>query len=318
MTWTTIVAIVLSALLCASSGSADDLENIPAGTPSPAGDQASPPATLETPEQLAERMRQYLVGLDKLRVESEQRVSYLRLENMPAEALPDGPPRDARKAMEMFPDRVQFVDVRIVADMTHDAYTVTMWRGDEERPISIVTLAPRDGVPYVTERQWYPVLNDYRELSRPSPLPYGYEEPAIQSCMFSSIDDRVCATAEFFTTWQGQSAAGEWLDRIVAWGDFVPDAKAKQAACVRLHRPVYAGERMNGNGYSSCDQFFLVRSGPPLLQEWIDELAALRFDTSVFRYMIVERRYRYFTDESDTGQSPRADAEPQLEKEKSE
>jgi hypothetical protein len=315
MTWTTIVAVVLSALLSASGAGADEVENSQAPL---AGGEAGTSAVAETPEQLAERMRVYLAGLKKLRVESEQRVSYLRLENMPPEALPDGPPRDARKAMEMFADRVVSVDVRIVAEMTHDSYTVTMWRGDEERPISVVTLAPKDGVPYVTERQWYPVLNDYRELSRPSPHPYGYGEPAIQSCLFSSIDDRVCATAEFFTTWLGESAAGKWLDRIVARGKFVPDGEAEAAGYVRLHRPVYAGERMNGDGYSSCDQFFFVRSDPPLLQEWIDELAALRFDTSVFRYMLVERRYRYFTYDNEANEAPGTDSESLSEKEKPE
>jgi len=316
MTWTTIVAIVLSALLSASAAGADEVENTPAPPASTLAGEASTETTAETPKQLAERMRKYLVGLDKLRVESEQRVSYLRLENMPPEALPDGPPRDARAAMEMFPDRVVSVDVRIVADMTHDGYTVTMWRGEEERPISIVTLAPKDGVPYVTERQWYPVLNDYRELSRPSPHPFGYDDPAIQSGLFSSIDDRVCATAEFFRTWLGESVVGEGHHEIVGWANIIRDAEAQQAGCIRLHRPVY--EDNEQNKYLKSDQYFLVRSEPPLLREWSSNKVALHFDRHLFKYMIVERRYRYFTDESDTGQSPRADAEPQLENEKSE
>jgi hypothetical protein len=311
MTWTTIVAVVLSALLSASGAGADEVENSQAPL---AGGEAGTSAVAETPEQLAERMRVYLAGLKKLRVESEQRVSYLRLENMPPEALPDGPPRDARKAMEMFADRVVSVDVRIVAEMTHDSYTVTMWRGDEERPISVVTLAPKDGVPYVTERQWYPVLNDYRELSRPSPHPYGYGEPAIQSCLFSSIDDRVCATAEFFTTWLGESAAGKWLDRIVARGKFLPDGEAELAGCVRLHRPVY--EREDESRYLSSNQYFRVRLEPPLLDEWNSEKVAVHFDTAIFKYMIVERRYRYATDGNETEEARGTDSESLSEKEK--
>jgi hypothetical protein len=164
--------------------------------------QAAAVPARDDPAELAARMRAYLAGLDELTVDSRQRVSYLNLDDLTPEELA-APEKNAVKAMQMHPDKVVSVDVRIHAEMTPDSFTVTVWRGNEERPVAINSLALRDGVPFITERQWHLILGDYREVSYPSPHPYGYDDATLESVLFGEIPSRVCATAEFFRTWLG-------------------------------------------------------------------------------------------------------------------
>ncbi len=278
--------------------------------PSKACASSEPAVAAETevadePKEIAARFREYLAGLDKLRVESKQRISYLKLEKMPQEAdslekLADAPERDARKAMEKYADQIVSVDVKIIADMTRDSYTVTMWKGQDPRPISIVTLGEQHGVPYITERQWYPILDDYREVSYPSPRASGYDDPALHSVMFSEIESRVCVTAEFFHTWLGDSIQAEMFERNIESAVIVDEAPVEvDANAIRLHRNVY--EKENDNAYRSSNQFFLVDSGSAELSAWRTELVSLDFDKPKYNYMIVERNYSYSTDLTESG-----------------
>jgi hypothetical protein len=245
----------------------------------------------EDPTELAARMRACLAGLDELTVDSRQRVSYLNLDDLTPEELA-APEKNAVRAMQMHPDKVVSVDVRIHAEMTPDSFTVTVWRGNEERPIAINSMAVRDGVPYITERQWHPILGDYREVSYPSPHAYGYDDATVQSVLFENIHSTVCATAEFFHTWLADTGQADTFEQIIAEAKII-HAPLETAApgSLRLHRRPYKGDREGG--FSSCDQYFMLSLEPPLLLEWSDELVALKYDKSVFAYMTVERTYSY-------------------------
>lgn len=246
------------------------------------------------PAELAEKFRTSLASLDRLEVRSEQRVSYLRREIDPErDDGGQGPQRSALAAIADHKDEVAAVDVRIWATMTRDSYLVRMWKGEMSQPVTEVSLTVDDGVPTIVERQWYPVLDDYRTTKYPSPHRCGYDDPTLPSSLFEELKTNVCATAEFFQRWLGDdSNEADGLRDIVALATLVPvqaeTYRGKRA--YRLKRQPY--ERDEPELYRSGLQTFWIDAESYLLVGWRSENVSIHHDDYA-AYLVVERHYDY-------------------------
>lgn len=247
-----------------------------------------------TPTELAEKFRSSLASLDNLEVRSEQRVSYLRRKIDPErDDGGRGPQRSALAAIADHKDEVAAVDVRIWASMTRDSYLVKMWKGEMSQPVTEVSLTVDEGVPTIVERQWYPVLDDYRTAKYPSPHRCGYDDPRLPSSLFDGLTTNVCATAEFFQRWLGDdSNEADGLKKIVARATLVPvQAETYRGKrTYRLKRQVY--ERDEPELYRSGLQTFWIDAESYLLVGWRSENVSIQYDDHA-GYLVVERHYDY-------------------------
>lgn len=249
-----------------------------------------------TPAVLAEKLRTSLASLEHLDVRAEQRVSYL-CRGTDAGGGDDGrgPQLNAMVAIADHKDEVLAVDVRISASMTRDSYVVKMWKGEMSQPITEVFLTTDDAVPTIVERQWYPVLDDYRTAKYVSPHRTGYDDPVLQSCLFQELETSVCATAEFFHTWLGDdSYQADAFQQIVALATLVPAQSEmyQGRSTYRVVRQAY--ERDEPELYRSNLQTFWIDSESYLLVGWRTELVDIQYDDHA-AYQVVERHYDYPT-----------------------
>lgn len=256
-----------------------------------------------TPAALAEKLRTRLASLEHLDVRAEQRVSYLRREIDPQRGdAGQGPQRNALAAIADHKDEVAAVDVRISASMTRDSYLVKIWKSEMSQPVTEVLLTTDDGVPTIVERQWYPVLDDYRTAKYASPYRTGYDDPALQSCLFQELETSVCATAEFFHTWLGDDTyQADSFQQIVALATLVPvEAETYRGKrTYRLKRQAYQIDEPER--YLSCFQTFWIDAESYLLVGWRTELVDIQYDDHA-AYQVVERHYDYPTPTVEPGE----------------
>lgn len=246
-------------------------------------------AAAPTCEEVADRFLARLDQIDRLTVVSEQQVSYL---TRPLSKDDPSPSKDAYSAITTANRDVATVSLRITASMTRQGYDVKMWRSDIQQPVTELTLAPVDGFPTVTERQWYPVLNQYRTATYPSPSDSGIGDYAHQSCMFDALRTRVCATAEFLNNWLGgrQSFQPDAFHIMMGKATLAGMENIGEHSCYRLFEPVY--EDSLEDKYLSRKNTFWVDSDSQMLVRWRIEYVSIRYGESA-SYQLIDATYEY-------------------------
>lgn len=225
------------------------------------------------PAEIAGRFRDTLSRLDRLAVVATQQVSLVRhalsddesdapLETNALQAIADG------KAVES-------VEVKVAASMTRESFEVKMWKSGLLHPALELSLVLNDGTPTVTERHWYPVWNRYREVAYSSPHPAGIDSLAVQSSLFNELKSTVCATAEFFHTWLGDSPQADDLQSAIGQSTSAVSELLNGERVYRLTRPVY--ERELPQHYRSRRDTFWVSAESNLLVRWRKELIDMNY-----------------------------------------
>ena len=145
-------------------------------------------------------------------------------------------------------------------------------------------------MPTITERQWYPVWNKYREAVYPAPQPDGITDWGIQPCLFDEIKIYVCASAEFFKTWLGASWQADSFKSMLAESTHVEMCEYQGEAAFCLTRPCH--EKQEANRYRSRVDTFWITQDKQRLLGWRSEGVDIRYGEFV-GYLVVDRHYNY-------------------------
>lgn len=258
------------------------------GAPIALGSNNEPePKEPPEPKDIADQFRARLANTRALTVESKQRISTVK--RTLASTTIETSERDAEAAMAG-KDDVTRVNVRINAEMTKNSFHIKMWKEGLEQIATELSLARVDGVPTMTERHWYPVLNDYRTATYPSERPDGIGDLAIQSCIFSDMPTKVCATAEFFGNWLGESWQSDIFQQNISQAEFVREELYNEKPAYCFKKIAYQGE--SDTGYQSRVDWYWVCPERHLLLAWRYDLVSVRPGLYA-AYLIRQGDYEY-------------------------
>lgn len=195
------------------------------------------------------------------------------------------------------------VTVNISADMKEKSFVVKMTKVDPQgsaaaQPNLILVLEEKGGKAVFTEKHWYEKELEYRTVSYEIPDSSGVHSLEVDSALFSSLQTRVCATAEFFHTWLDQPYLVDGFINVMCEAVSVTDEKYQDKRkelypegrdAYRLNRPVY--DTVTKKGRSSRTDTFWFDKTSLMLIGWKSEL--LSTNNGVEHSQLVERSYSY-------------------------